>query len=129
VAANLCLVEAEHGDPQAALDYFALAIRNYHDSGNMALIHSPLGALAAFFHRLGRHQPAATIAGFAAVNPLAALLFPEITTAIANLHDVLGDAVYESLAHDGMAMTTAEMAAYAYDQIDQTRAQLNGISK
>jgi predicted ATPase len=129
VAANLCLVEAEHGDPQAALDYFALAIRNYHDSGNMALIHSPLGALAAFFNQLGRHEPAATVAGFAAVNPLAALLFPEITTAITNLHDVLGDAVYESLAHDGEAMTTGEMVAYAHDQIDQARAALADVSK
>jgi len=26
-------------------------------------------------------------------------------------------------------MTTAEMATYAYDQIDQARAELNAISK
>jgi hypothetical protein len=107
----------------------SLAIRNYHDSGNMGMIHSPLGALAAFFDRLGRHEPAATIAGFAVVNPLAALNFPAITTAIAHLHEVLGDAVYESIAHDGETMTSAQMAAYAYDQIDQTRAALNTDSK
>ena len=89
----------------------------------------PLGARAAFFDRLGRHEPAATIAGFAVVNPLAALNFPAITTAIAHLHEVLGDAVYESLAHDGETMTSAQMAAYAYDQIDQTRAALNTDSK
>jgi predicted ATPase len=124
VAANLYRVEAEHGDPLAALDFFAFAIRNYHDAGNMAIFHNPLGALAAFLHRLGRHEPAATIAGFAVVNPLAVLTFPEITTAIANLHEILGDAVYESLAHNGETMTTAEMAAYAYDQIDQARTEL-----
>jgi len=107
----------------------SLAIRNYHGSGNMGMIHSPLGALAAFFDRLGRHEPAATIAGFAVVNPLAALNFPAVTTAIAHLHEVLGDAVYESIAHDGETMTSAQMAAYAYDQIDQTRAALNTDSK
>jgi predicted ATPase/class 3 adenylate cyclase len=129
LAANLCLVEAEHGDPLAALNYFALAIRNYHDSGNMGMIHSPLGALAAFFDRLGRHEPAATIAGFAVVNPVAALTFPEMTTSIAHLHEVLGGPLYESLAHKGETMTPAEMAAYAYDQIDQTRAELNAVSR
>jgi predicted ATPase len=129
VAANLCRVEAYHGDALAALNYFFLAIRNYHDSGNMGMIHSPLGALAAFFDRLGRHEPAATIAGFAIVNPLTGRVVPEITTAIAHLHQVLGDSVYESLAHDGETMTTAEIAAYAYDQIDQTRAALNAVSK
>ena len=125
MAANLCLVEAKHGDPLAALDYFAVAIRGYHDSGNTGMIHAPLGALAAFFDRLGRDKPAATIAGFAAVNPLAALVFPDMTTAIAHLHERLGDPVYESLAREGEAMTTTEMAAYAYDQIDQARAELN----
>jgi len=34
LALNLCRVEAEHGDPLAAFDYFAMAIGNYHDSGN-----------------------------------------------------------------------------------------------
>ena len=34
LAASLARLEAEYGDPLAALDYFALAIRNYHDAGN-----------------------------------------------------------------------------------------------
>ena len=34
LAAMLARLEAEHGDPLAAFDYVALAIRNYHDSGN-----------------------------------------------------------------------------------------------
>ncbi|HEX3287666.1 MAG TPA: hypothetical protein VHT50_24130 [Mycobacterium sp.] len=54
---------------------------------------------------------------------------PEIGTAIAHLRDVLGDESYESLAHKGKAMTTAEMVTYAYDQIDQARAELNAVSK
>ena len=53
---------------------------------------------------------------------------PEINTAIAHLRDVLGDQTYESLARKGETMTTAEMATYAYDQIDQARAELNAVS-
>jgi hypothetical protein len=129
LASSLCVVEAEHGDPLAALNYFELAIRNYHDAGNMAMIYSPLGVLAAFLDRLGRYEPAATIAAFAVVNPLAATAFPEITTAITHLREVLGEQTYESLARKGAAMTMAAMATYAYDQIDQARAALDAVSK
>ncbi|MCU1694536.1 MAG: Adenylate/guanylate cyclase protein [Mycobacterium sp.] len=130
LAANLCQFEAEHGDPLAAFDYFTIAIGNYHDSGNTYMIRSPLGFLAAFFDRLGRHEPAATIAGFVVSSPLAALpVMAEFGTAIAHLRNVLGEATYESLARKGAAMTTAVMATYAYDQIDQARAQLDGVSK
>jgi tetratricopeptide (TPR) repeat protein len=129
VAVILSGLEAECGDPLAALDNFALAIRNFHDSGNTAMLRSPLAELAVFFDRLGRYEPAVTIAGFAALNPLTAAAFPELGTAIAHLRDVLGDKNYESLAHKGEAMTTAGMVAYAYEQIDQARAELNAVSK
>ncbi|MDR3661791.1 MAG: hypothetical protein P4L86_15650 [Mycobacterium sp.] len=75
-----------------------------------------------------RYEPAATIAGFA-LSPIAAAGVPEITTAITHLRDVLGEATYESLARKGEAMTTTAMVTYAYGQIDQTRAELNAISK
>ena len=71
---------------------------------------------------------AATIAGFA-LSPFTATLFREITTAIAHLRDVLGDQTYESLARKGETMTIAAMVTYAYDQIDQARAELNAVSK
>ena len=87
-----------------------------------------MAALAALFDRLGRHEPAATIAGFA-LSPLTALAIPELNTAIAHLRDVLGDQTYESLARKGETMTTAAMVTYAYDQIDQARAELNAVSK
>ena len=45
------------------------------------------------------------------------------------LRDVLGDQIYESLAHKGETMTAADMATYAYDQIDQAQAELNAVSK
>ena len=77
--------------------------------------------------RLGRYESAATIAGFA-FSPLATAAAPEITTAIAHLRGVLGDQTYESLVRKGKTMTTADLVAYAYDQIDQARAELNAVS-
>jgi hypothetical protein len=120
LAANLARLEAEHGDPLATLDHVTLAIRNYHDSGSADMTRTPLAVLAVFLDRLGNHEAAATIAGFA-LSPLTATVFREITTAIAHLRDVLGDQTYESLARKGETMTIAAMVTYAYDQIDQVR--------
>ena len=124
---TLARLEAEYGDPLAALDYITLAIRNYHDAGNTDRICAPLAVLAAFLDRLGRYEPAATIAGFA-IAPSPQRPFPEINTAIVHLREVLGDQTYESLARKGETMTTAAMVTYAYDQIDQARAELNAVS-
>ena len=52
LAITLARVEAEHGDPRAALDYVTLAIRRHHDSGNVALIRTALTILAAFLDPL-----------------------------------------------------------------------------
>jgi hypothetical protein len=52
---------------------------------------------------------------------------PELGTAITHLRDVLGDQVYESLTRKGETMSTAAMATYAYDQIDQARIELNAV--
>ena len=107
----------------AAFDHLTLAIRNYQNAGDPTTIRGPLAVLAVLFDRLGRCEPAATIAGFAR-SPLTASAFPEITTAINHLRDVLGEATYESLARKGETTTTAAMATYAYDQIDQARREL-----
>jgi hypothetical protein len=123
VATGLSRIEAEHGDPLAALDHITPAIRNFYDSGNVAVIRSSLATLAVFLDRLGRLEPAATIAGFA-FSPLSASTVPQLSTAITHLRDVLGEATYESLARKGETMTTAAMATYAYDQIDQARTKL-----
>jgi len=128
LAAGLSSFEAKYGDPATAFDYVTVAIRSYHESGNTSMIGIPLVVLAALFDRLGRHEAAATIAGFA-FNPSTAAAISEISTAIAHLRDVLGDETYESLARRGATMTTTEIVTYAYDQIDQARAELNAVSK
>ena len=129
LAGVLGRLEAQHGDPLAALDHFTVAIRNYHDAGNTHNMRAALAALAAFLDRLGCYRPAATTAGFALDPRHPTAWIPELTTATAHLRDVLGDQTYESLARKGETMTTAAMATYAYDQIDQARAALNAVSE
>jgi predicted ATPase/class 3 adenylate cyclase len=128
LAEFLAILEAEHSGTVSAFDHLTLAIRNFHNAGDTTSIRVPLASLAVLFDRLGRYEPAATIAGFA-LSPHAAVGVPEITTAITHLREVLGEATYESLARKGETMTTAAIATYAYDQIDQARTELNAVSK
>jgi tetratricopeptide (TPR) repeat protein len=93
-------LEAESGEPLAALDHLPQAIRNYHDSGNSSNMTGPLAMLASFLDRIGRYEPAANIAEYA-LNPLNAAAFPELKAAIAHVHEVLGDERYESLGPRG----------------------------
>ena len=123
----LSVLEAAQGNTLAALDYVNVGIRNWDHAGNITIMRGPLALLASLLDRLGRYEPAATIAGFA-LSPIAAATVPEITTAITHLRDVLGDQTYESLARKGETMTTAEMVTYAYDQIDQARTELEHLS-
>ena len=123
LATFLCQLEPEHGDPLAALDHITLGIRNFYDSGNVGLIRNALATLAVFLDRLGRLEPAATIAGFA-FSPLTASASPQLSTVIAHQREVLGDQTYESLARKGETMSIAAMVTYAYGQIDQARTQL-----
>jgi predicted ATPase/class 3 adenylate cyclase len=127
LAVGLSRLEAECGDLLAALDYNMLAIRNYHDAGNTVNVRTAQAPLAILLDRLGRYEPAATIAG-SAFNPLTAAI-PEFTTAITHLRDILGDQTYESLARKGEMMTTAAMVTYVFDQIDQARTELEAVSK
>ena len=87
-----------------------------------------MATLATILDRMDRYEPAAAIAGFAST-PFTVAAVPELLTTTAHLRTALGDQDYESLARKSETMTTAEMAAYAYDQIDQARAELNAVSK
>ena len=128
LASLLARLEAEYGDSLGALHYISLAIRNHHDSGNPTNLRTPMATLSTVLDRIGRYEPAATIGGFA-FNPFAVASQPELGTSIAHLRDVLGNQTYESLARKGETMTTAEMVACAYDQIDQARAELKAVSE
>jgi hypothetical protein len=126
-AGNPARLAATHAEATDALDYVALAIRNYHDSGSLSILPTAIAVLATLLDRLGHYEPAATISGFAAT-AFTRTAYPEFDTTIAHLREVLRDQTYESLARKGEMMTTAEMATYAYDQIDQARTELEDPS-
>jgi hypothetical protein len=78
--------------------------------------------------QLGRYETAATIAGYT-LNPITRVCYPRptqrsLTSAMSSVTQT-----YESLARKGEMMTTAAMVTYAYDQIDQARAELKAVSK
>jgi predicted ATPase/class 3 adenylate cyclase len=124
LAVSVCRLEAEFGNLGAALDYAALTIRIFVESGSTTNLRSPLAFVANFLDRLGHYEPAATTAGFA-FNPFTSTSYPQINDTIAHLREVLGDAEYESLASLGAAMTIAQIVNYAYEQIDLARAEMS----
>ena len=123
-AVSLARIAANHRDPVEAFEYLRLSIRNYYDSGSFYMMSAPLVILAVLLGRLGHDESAATIAGFV-VESDASTVYPEITSTIAHLRDVLGDDRYQSCARTGQAMSNAGMATYAFEQIDHARAQLS----
>jgi len=126
LASVLGRLEARHGDARSALEYLRLSIGNYHDCGNTSTLRVPLASLAACLERLEYWEGAAVITGFASGH-LARAWLPELGNAIAHLREVLGDQRYVELGEKGAAMTAAAAVAYAYDQIDQARAQLEQL--
>jgi predicted ATPase len=115
---------AARGEFADAFDYITQTTRHYYDSGAVELMRVTLGTLlVVLLDRLGYHEPAATISGFAA-DALARASFPEIDEAVAHLREVLGGDGYAARAEAGANMTNAEMATYAFDQIDRARASL-----
>lgn len=119
----LARLEAESVLTVAALDHLTRVIRNYHDSGNIGSLVAPLAMLSAFLDRQGRFEAAATLAGFSC-GPVSLASVPESAATITHLRETLGDQPYESFARNGEAMTTAGVVAYAYDQMDQVRTEL-----
>ena len=91
------------GEFTDAFDYITQTIRYYYDSGTVELMRVTLGILVALLDRLGYHEPAATISGFAA-NALARTGFPEIDDAVAHLREVLGGDGYAARAQAGAKM-------------------------
>ncbi len=121
VAVVLSLAASTRDDPSDSLDYVALAIRHYLDAGSVSLIHNPLAILVGVFDRLGHHEQAATISGFAA-SPMARASYPQLDGVVTHLREILGDKAYESFAHTGATMTIAGVTTYALANIEQARA-------
>jgi predicted ATPase len=127
-AGNLSRIAAFHGEPIAALDYATLAIRRFYNSGSFSVVESAFAVLAGLLDRLGNYDAAATLSA-SGTNPFARTTYPELQGTIMHLREVLGDETYESFRNVGESMTSAAMAAYAFEQIDLVRAQLRQADK
>jgi hypothetical protein len=123
LANNIGRLEASEGDVVAALEHLKLGLRINHSSGAIVALRSPLAILANILDRLQLHDQAAVIAGFAA-SELTAVVFPEFRDAVTHLLKVLGDDRYEALARQGASMTTAAIATYALEKIEELRTTL-----
>lgn len=123
LANNIGRLEASQGDMVAALNHLKLGIRINHSSGAIVALRSPLAILANILDRLQLHDHAAVIAGFAD-SELTAVVFPEFRSTLTRLRSVLGDDTYEALARQGASMTTAAIATYALEKIEELRTTL-----
>ncbi len=119
---------ATYGEPVDALGYLASAIRDFYDSGSFSLLYSPLAILTALFDRLGYHEPAATISGFA-TTAWTQSANQELAAAIDHLRSMLGERKFESLSRAGESMSTGAMVDYAVEQIDRARAHLTAAQQ
>jgi predicted ATPase/class 3 adenylate cyclase len=127
-AVTLWIVAATETNPIRFFEYLAVAIQHYVDAGNVANLRNPLAVLACQLDRLGHHEQAATMSGFAE-SAFTLASYPQLKTTIAHLRDVLGDETYQSLARKGEMMTIAAAATYAYDQIERARTELDAVSE
>jgi hypothetical protein len=100
-----------------------LAIRRFYDSGSFSIMSSAFAVLAAVLDRLGHYEPAATFTAFA-TTPFALATYPEIHATVAHLREVLGNEAYESLVRAGATMPKSALVTYAFEQIDQARAEV-----
>jgi hypothetical protein len=100
-----------------------LAIRRFYDSGSFSIMASAYAVLAAVLDRLGHYEPAATFSAFA-TTPFALATYPEINATVGHLREVLGSEAYESLVQSGAAMPNTALVTYAFEQIDQARAEV-----
>ena len=123
LAMTLASVAEIQANTAEALEYLALSIQTYYDSGSLSFVSGPLGYLAMVFDRLGRYEQAATISTFA-VSDISRATYPEIAVAIAHIREVLGERRYELCEQAGAEMSHAARAAYALDQINRVRVDL-----
>jgi predicted ATPase len=121
-AFDLAHIAARVDDTPAALDYIALSVNMYYDSGSSSYVSGPVGVLVALLDGVRAYEQAATVSGFSDLT-LSRVTYPLVSAALSHLREVLGDERYETLARSGATMTNAAMARYALEQIDLARAQ------
>jgi len=118
-AAFLAQLEADFGDPVAALDLTEQCLRDYYAVGGSSNGLGPMTVLVKVLAAAGRPEPAAVLQG---VVPGGLVPGPSYDALRVGLETSLGAAEYERLHREGASMDYAEAIRYGLDQIEQLRA-------
>ena len=128
-AVGLSRLAATHGDPLDAFEFLTVAIRNFYDSGSFSIMAGPFAILAASSTGSDTMNPPPPSAG----SPRAPSHGPPSPRSTARSPTSAKFSATRRLriliSGAGANMTNAAMATYAFDQIDQARAELNAVSK
>jgi predicted ATPase len=122
-AVTSCIVASADRDPSGFFGNLAEGIRYYDDAGSVTNLRNPIAIVATTMDRLGHHEQAAVLCGFADSDWTRAA-YPPIIATVSHLREVLGDQRYEKSARAGKTMPMAEIVVYAYNQIDRARGEL-----
>jgi tetratricopeptide (TPR) repeat protein len=117
----LCRVEANHGDPTAAIESARTAIRHFAETGNRIQTAMTIKISANAFRPAGHPDVGAILLGWVDQQPQRGTAGEEgdlYERQLAETRDVLGPEEYDALAARGAAMSYDEIVAYALQQAD-----------
>jgi len=124
IASQSASLETANGDIDKGLQLFDTAIDAYHRAGNHVDLPAVLAELVVFFDGRAQHETAATIYGTKTRYAATAAWILNLSTAVAHVRGVLGDAVFDQCVAAGAAMEPADAVAYARDQVQAARRQI-----
>ena len=113
VGGELAALEAEHGEPRLALEFFDEVVTWLDQAGDLANLAGVLGWVVVLLDRLRRHEAAATLYGTHRER-LDAVTWVGLPVAVDHLRDALREERFEELARRGGAMEHREAMSYAH---------------
>ncbi len=123
-ARSLANLEAARGNTDVALSLFDVAIRSWHQSGQLILLEFGLDDVMIFFEQTGRAEIAATLHAGRPLPPSAPMRRAIHSGVLERIRASLGDARFDECVTAGAAMELADAVRYARAQIEAVRAEL-----
>jgi hypothetical protein len=118
IVQDLVELEASRGDLDQALVLFDTVIESLLRNGNVGNLAASLVNMAVALDRLGQPEIASTVYGAGShLLSGAAIVVADVSGAVDHLRVVLGESRFEECVARGAAMTVADAAHYAREQI------------
>jgi hypothetical protein len=121
------LLEAVHGDPGEALILFEAAIDSLHRAGDIGDLAVTFADMSVLFDRLECPEIAATFCGVSRRHGDIGWV-THLPAAVDHLRAVLGDSRFDDCLGVGAAMEITDAVAYAREQIQAARRQIDGAA-